>query len=420
MTTQIPKLRFLEFEGEWEKKKLGEVTNYTKGFAFKSEDYTNEGKRIIRVSDLGSDSIKNNYEKIFIDEDKIKELGKYKILKGEIIITTVGSKPEMIESAVGRGILISNSELGYLNQNLLKINVSNEIDNRFIFGLLKSKEYETHIKQIQRGNANQSNITVSDLFEFKIYLPTLPEQTKIANFLTAIDTKIQQLTQKKALLEEYKKGVMQQLFSGTSARQPIRFKDENGADYPDWEVKKLGEVGKFVGGGTPSTQNKEFWQGDIPWISSSDLSDDSIFKINITRFITQEAIQSSPVKLIPPNSILIVSRVGVGKVAINEKALCTSQDFASLIASTSEYYSLFLAYLIKFQTGKLLGFNQGTSIKGFVKSDLENLEVSIPCYNEQLKIANYFFALDTKIQTVAKQIGQTQAYKKGLLQQLFV
>ncbi len=192
------------------------------------------------------------------------------------------------------------------------------------------------------------------------------------------------------LLVQYKKGVIQNLFS-----QEIRFREENSKEFPNWEKKKLGEIGKFTGGGTPSKQNTSFWNGNIPWISSSDLTDENIYKINASRFITEEAIKQSATKLVPKKSILIVSRVGVGKVAVNEFDLCTSQDFTNLIPDSDEYR--FLAYLIKLKTNQLLDFNQGTSIKGFVKSDLMDLEIFLPCLSEQTKIANFLSLLDEKI-----------------------
>jgi type I restriction enzyme, S subunit len=96
-----------------------------------------------------------------------------------------------------------------------------------------------------------------------------------------------------------------------------------------WKEKKLEELGCFTGGGTPSKEQDIFWKGTIPWISSSDISEDSIYQINISRFITEGAIRESATKLVPANSILLISRVGVGKLAITEKPVCTSQDFTN-------------------------------------------------------------------------------------------
>ncbi|MGL6130764.1 MAG: restriction endonuclease subunit S [Fusobacteriaceae bacterium] len=194
----------------------------------------------------------------------------------------------------------------------------------------------------------------------------------------------------------------------------LRFPEFSG----DWEEKELGNTGKIVGGGTPSTKEEYYWKGSIPWISSSDLSEEKINKIKITRFISEEAILNSATKLIPKNSILIVSRVGVGKVAVSDIDLCTSQDFANLTPSIN-YNSSFLANLIKIKTDYLLEFNQGTSIKGFLKSDLESLNILIPHLPEQEKIASFLSRVDIKIEKLEKKKDLLSQYKKGMMQKLF-
>ncbi|MFZ1787226.1 MAG: restriction endonuclease subunit S [Saprospiraceae bacterium] len=193
----------------------------------------------------------------------------------------------------------------------------------------------------------------------------------------------------------------------------LRFPEFEG----EWEKKKLGDIGDFIGGGTPPTKNIAYWSGNIPWVSSSDLIDESIYQIRITRFISENAIANSATKLIPEKSILIVSRVGVGKIAINETKICTSQDFTSLVPKKDNY--IFLAYLIKIKTNRLLEFNQGTSIKGFVKSDLQMLGIELPSLPEQEKMANFFTKIDEKIVGLKKKKSLLEEYKKGVMQQLF-
>ncbi|MEN9945636.1 MAG: type restriction/modification system, specificity subunit, partial [Pseudomonadota bacterium] len=185
----------------------------------------------------------------------------------------------------------------------------------------------------------------------------------------------------------------------------------------DWDVVKLGDIGKFIGGGTPSTQNIGFWSGDIPWISSSDLIEDNIRHINITRFITKEAINNSATKMVPINSILIVTRVGVGKVAVNQQVLCTSQDFQNIILENNNSY--FFAYLLQQKTRKLIELNQGTTIKGLVKEDLSSLLMESPPLAEQEKIAEILTTWDNAIIKHEQLIEQKQIFKKGLMQQIF-
>ncbi len=181
----------------------------------------------------------------------------------------------------------------------------------------------------------------------------------------------------------------------------------------------MGELGKFMGGGTPSTKNVSFWNGTIPWISSSDLTDGDIFKLKITRYLTKEAIDQSATKIIPSKSILIVARVRVGKIAVNEIPVCTSQDFLNLIVNEEVCNYKFLALLLQAKTKYLLGFVQGTSIKGFVKDDLSNLSFTIPSIVEQTTIAKFLTSIDKKIALLDTKLQQAQTFKKGLLQQLF-
>lgn len=123
----VPNIRFLGFTGDWKKRNLGDITNYIKGFAFKSTDYKKTGVRIIRVSDLSEDDVKNTDDNKYFDVENYHFYDKYIINFEDIIITTVGSKAEMKESAVGRPIIIKSTEIFLLNQNLVKIHPENVV-----------------------------------------------------------------------------------------------------------------------------------------------------------------------------------------------------------------------------------------------------------------------------------------------------
>lgn len=406
--TLVPQLRFQEFDGEWKKCLLNDVTKYIKGFAFKSEDYQENGVRIVRVSDLSTDRIKNDNDKVYIDESKSKLYDKYKLNSGNIIITTVGSKPEMIESAVGRGIYILNDNEGLLNQNMLKFENIKNVDNGYIIGLINSKRYQQYMKSIARGNANQSNITVVDLLQYEVTIPTFPEQQKIASFLSAVDEKIQQLTRKASLLEQYKKGVMQQLFSGK-----LRFKDENGKDYPDWEEKKLGDFCVFFSGGTPTSTNQKFYSGTIPFIGSGNIYDSEVFN-----FISEEALNRSSAKIVEVGDLLYAlygansGEVAISKIngAINQAILCIRNE------ECIEYLYYVLFSNKDNIVSKFLQGGQGNLSAQIIKK----LKYRFPSIPEQQKTANFLSSIDSKIESVNQQLAQTQTFKKGLLQQMFV
>ena len=169
----------------------------------------------------------------------------------------------------------------------------------------------------------------------------------------------------------------------------IRFKGYQ----EDWEQRKLSELSeKTFGGGTPKTSNESFWKGNIPWIQSSDLIEGSLFDIEPRKYISQEAVDKSATKLVPENSVAIVTRVGVGKLAFMPFSYATSQDFLSLsVLKTEPQFTVYALYK-KLQSE--LNAVQGTSIKGVTKNELLAKEIMIPCYEEQEKIGSYLHSLD--------------------------
>lgn len=168
---------------------------------------------------------------------------------------------------------------------------------------------------------------------------------------------------------------------------------------------------KKYGGGTPATNNESFWSGKIPWISSADVYEDDIISINETRFINEIALNNSTTKLIPQNSIIIVSRVGVGKVVVNkDHALCTSQDFTSLFSSNNNPF--YFAYLFSKLLKKKI--SQGSTIKGISSKEIQNLNLIIPGLDEQNKIANFLLSVDERIKLIKRKISTLKKYKKGL------
>ena len=402
-----PKLRFQEFDGDWESKKLKDLTDILKCGVASTPKYVTEGGYPFLSAQNISRNGEMNYSKVNnISDDFYKKISKTKLLKGDILYSRVGA-------SYGVAAIFDREEEYGVYVSLTQIRVNDTLNNIFLKQFLNSPKARIQAEQGVFQGGGVQNLNVGVVEEFNLTLPSKQEQTKIASFLAAVDEKITQLTQKHQLLSQYKQGMMQKLFS-----QQIRFKADDGSEFEGWEITTLGLTGKFIGGGTPSKEVTEFWQGSIPWISSSDLVDESIFNINITRYISTEALNQSATKLIPANSILIVSRVGVGKVAVTNRDICTSQDFTSLVLNNGN--PVFFGYLIKSLTGRLLEMNQGTSIKGFVKDDLSNLKVEIPNLAEQTKIANFLSAIDQKIDVVSKQLDQAKLWKKGLLQQMFV
>lgn len=186
----------------------------------------------------------------------------------------------------------------------------------------------------------------------------------------------------------------------------------------DWGVKTIKNLGVFLGGGTPSTKNESFWKGNIPWISSADLNDDDIEHISTTRFITQEAVNCSATQICPQGTILIIARVGVGKLALSQQKVCTSQDFCNLIPS-KENDSKFLAYALLPVMKQMANESQGTSIKGVAVDEIKKVQIIVPSSKaEQQRIANALSDVDTLIANLEKLIAKKKNIKQGAMQNL--
>ena len=187
-----------------------------------------------------------------------------------------------------------------------------------------------------------------------------------------------------------------------------------------WEQRKLGDLADGVfGGGTPKTSIDTYWNGSIPWIQSSNLMDDKIENFINDKSITNLAIKESATKLIPANSIAIVTRVGVGKVALIREKFATSQDFLSFYCR-HEHNPLFMAYQISRLMKVKSRLLQGTSIKGITKSEVLESEVLIPKgAEEEIKIADFLSSCDTLITLHQRKLEHLKLKKKSLLQKLF-
>ncbi|PTI78191.1 restriction endonuclease subunit S [Staphylococcus succinus] len=187
----------------------------------------------------------------------------------------------------------------------------------------------------------------------------------------------------------------------------------------EWGSSELGNIAEnYIGGGTPSTKVKEYWNGNIPWIQSSDLKIDDVKHMEFHKYINSLAIENSSAKLIPKNSIAIVTRVGVGKLALIREEFSTSQDFLSLSnLSLDTNYALYALYkLIRKESTKL----QGTSIKGLTKNDLLSKHIKIPSYiNEQEQIGDFFSKLDRQIELEEQKLEKLEEQKKGYMQKIF-
>ena len=186
----------------------------------------------------------------------------------------------------------------------------------------------------------------------------------------------------------------------------------------NWIIVKLSDIAcHYKTGGTPSTKDPTFWGGAIPWIQSSDIQKDRLFGVIPQKFISEEGLQNSTAKLIPKNSIAIVTRVGVGKLAIIDQDYTTSQDFLSISDFNGD--TQFIAYSIYRMLQKESTQLQGTSIKGITKEDLLLKKISLPEIEEQSAIGSLFRTLDNLLSSYKDNLANYQSLKATMLSKMF-
>ncbi|WP_051254309.1 restriction endonuclease subunit S [Arenibacter latericius] len=414
---RIPTLRFKEFEGEWEETKLSNKIEFIAGYAFKSSKMKNTVSKfqLIKMSNVYKSELQLDRNPSFWDDVNERE-SKYILREKDILLTLTGT---VGKQDYGYSIVILENNKFLLNQRLVCLRyVENRTDSDFINNLIKtSRFFYFFFNESKGGTGNQTNVGIEDLRNIKLNIPSLPEQQKIASFLSAVDKKIQQLTKKKALLEDYKKGVMQQLFS-----QKIRFKIENEVgelvEAPDWEEKRLGELTYKVG-----KKNKENIQYPIYSINNQEgfrpqseqfdglNSNDRGYDISMYKIVNSETFAYNPARI---NVGSIGYSYNLNKVIVSSLYVCFKTK-----GNLEDLY--LLSYLDTYTFHKdILRYEEGGVRQYLFYDNFSHIKIPLPSIEEQQKIANYLSAIDTKIEGVNKQIEKTQAFKKGLLQRMFV
>ena len=254
---------------------------------------------------------------------------------------------------------------------------SEDVDDRLLWHWFKSPDFQKLIMQLQEGGV-RLYFYYDKLCMGEVSLPSLEEQRKIGKLFDTLDNLIT-LHQRKCVF----------LFSFFRACISMNFT----ASTFSWEQRKVSDLAeKTYGGGTPTTSNEAYWNGDIPWIQSSDVVDGKLLGVEPRKWITQDGLNNSAAQLIPGNSIAIITRVGVGKLAFMPYSYATSQDFLSLSKLNAE--PLFTVYACYKKLQSELNAVQGTSIKGITKDELLAKNIMVPRYAEQQQIGAFFKQLD--------------------------
>ena len=378
----VPKLRFRGFTEEWEKKKLGEITKRVKG---------NDGRMNLPTLTISAKNGWMRQEDRFSSNIAGAEQKNYTLLsKGELSYNHGNSK------LAKYGVVYS---LKHINEALVpkvyhSFKTTKFFYNLFIEYLFMSKIPDRELRKLISSGARMDgllNIGYDEFMGINVILPEFEEQQKIGDFFMLLDKRIEQQEQKIALLKDYKKAMMQKIFS-----QKIRFKDDNGNDYPDWEEKKLGKICRVKSSQLTNNVVEEI--GKYP-----------VYGANSIVGYTENYEVNKYVSIVKDGA-------GVGRIAFinNKSSVLGTLQYLIGIEITTE----FLYVLLSNVNFKL--YQTGTTIPHIYFKDYSKMIIDIPCQLEQEKISSFLFAMDLNLENQEAILNNLKEQKQGLLKKMFV
>ncbi|NRO45038.1 restriction endonuclease subunit S [Lactobacillus helveticus] len=403
---KYPQLRFKGFTDPWEQRKLTDLaTTYIGLVTTMTENYTTEGTLLIRNSDIkeGRFDLSNPIylEKQFAEKNKTRRMK-----KGDVVTVHTGD--------IGTSAII-NSELdGTIGFATITTRPKKELDSNFLAWYFNSNYHKKYAKRMSTGDG-RSNYNMKDFNKNVIPTPKIAEQQKIGSFFKQLDETLTLHQRKLAKLKELKQGYLQKLFPKNGSKFPqLRF--AGFAD--DWEERKLGELSNIVGGGTPSTSNPEYWDGDIDWYAPAEIGEQS-YVSKSKKTITELGLKKSSARILPVGTVLFTSRAGIGNTAILAKEATTNQGFQSIVPVQNKLDS----YFIFSRTNELKRYGEVTGAGStFVEvsgKQMSKMSIMVPELSEQQKIGSFFKQLDDTIALHQRKLEKLQELKKGYLQKMF-
>ncbi len=351
-----------------------------------------------------------------IEEIKCVELNesvvKSRLKSGDFLVSRSNTPDKVGRSALFRGE-IENCSYPDL---MMKFRVNKELaDLNYIEAVLKSPAIRQYYKSCAAGSSSSMvKITKSVVEKTPLVLPSLKEQREIAKILSIWEKAI---CATEALVDnskQLKKALMQQLLTGKK-----RLLNDNGISFSGkWKEKKIESLGLIYSGGTPSTSNKDYWDGGIDWVTPTDITkQDSIYINSSKRKISKDGLKYSSAKLVPKGTLLICTRATIGEMAITSHEMCTNQGFKNIVPNKSTSIE-FIYYLLSYNKYKLISKSSGSTFLELSKSSFESMQFEMPIIDEQQKIAAVLISADKDIELHSQELSNLKEEKSALMQQL--
>lgn len=444
----IPELRFPEFTGEWNIHKINNLVIDTKGAIkigpfgsqLKKQTFVKKGYKVYGQENIFIDDF--SWGERYITPEHYNSLKSNRLIHGDFVVSTMGT--------IGKCAVIPNNiEEGIMDSHIIRLRLNTDkITHNYLAQLFLAFSIQKQIKRLSVGGI-MDGLSIGIINEIKFPITSIPEQQKIASFFIAIDHKISQLKQKKSLLEQYKKGVIQKIFSQESdeggsrtpiknkqSREQIRFRDDDGQELPKWEKYKFRQIYSFKTTNSFSREDLNYDSGKVKNIHYGDIhmnlptlvdiSKEEIPYLNpgisISRINEDNYCKTND--LVFADASEDVEDVGkcIELINLNREKVLSGLHTILARPDSSIITSGFGGYLMKsFGIRKqIMKVSQGTKVTSISSSRLGEIDLNIPSPKEQLKIANFLSAIDQKINHTQTQIEKAELWKKGLLQKMFV
>lgn len=398
---------------EWEVKSLGECAKLQGGFAFKSKDAAECGVRWLKIANVGIGSIKWEVES-YLSLDFIENYSDYILKKDQIVMA-------MTRPVLGDKLKITKLKEtdvpSLLNQRVGRFIITENFDSEYLYQVAKDIQFLEEVKIKIRGT-DPPNISSTHIESIKIAVPPFQEQQKIASILSKVDEQIEQTEKIIEKTELLKKGLMQKLLTKGLGHTKFR-KTELGEIPEDWDIKKVNDFCDVKTGGTPSTKNRSYWDGDIPWMSSGEINKKFIY--DTEKKITQQGLENSNTRILPKNTVMIALN-GQGKtrgtVAVLKIPSTCNQSLACLIPNKNNSHYLYIYYNLQKRYSEIRNYTGDAGREGLNLKIIKDISIPLPSLDEQQKIASILSKVDSQIQDNQNYLTRLQEIKKGLMQDL--
>ena len=412
----VPNLRFPAFSGEWEEKRLGDLLMTVVDNRGKTPPISSHGIPLVETNALGNRYIKYSQVNKFVSDEIYHDWFRSYLEPQDILFSTVG------RTAICS--IYEAESTTAIAQNIVGLRFKNQ-EPYFMHYLLTEDRNNHKFKRIEMG-AVQPSVKVSQMIDIKFRVPTFVEQKKIADFISNVDKWIENLKDQKTKLEEYKRGMMQKIFS-----QEVRFKpacseasgegwDENGNKFPEWEETKLGQIATYSKGAALSKaeiledgKNKCIHYGEL-FTKYSELVTEIYSRTNVDPSISKLSKKNDilmPTSDVTPNGLATAS-------ALSEEGVILGGDV--LVIRSETLNNVFFAHYISAHKKDVMKLVQGVTVYHLYGSHLAKMTIGYPTLEEQNKIADFISSLDALVEAKDQQITKAETWKKGLLQKMFV